>query len=73
MTKTKITKILNDCKFNPRKPGPLKVVADVGDTDYYIKRAIEILTSEANTLGKDKEYMKRAISLIALAIANEET
>lgn len=68
VSKTQITKILNDCKFNPRVPGPLKVIADVGNTDYYCRRAIEFIKCSTSNDG-----MKNAIALLALAIANEES
>ncbi len=72
ITKTKITQILNACKFNPRIPGPLKIIADVGNNEYYKSRAIEFITG-ANGIADDKEDLEYAISLLALAIANEET
>ena len=70
ITKTKITQILNACKFNPRIPGPLKIIADVGNTAYYKNRAIEFI--EQSKLSGEKECLERAISLLALAIANNE-
>lgn len=71
ITKTQISKILNDCKFNPRIPGPAKIIADVGNYEYYIKRAIEILqvTLASEDLGESN--LQQAIALLALAIANE--
>ena len=38
---TKIRKALKSVAFNPRVPGPMKVIADVGDCSYFEKRAIE--------------------------------
>jgi len=76
VSKTQIVKILNDCKFNPRKPGPLKVIADVGNTDYYCRRAIEFIKDakqEELHPGDKENYLTNAIALLALAIANEET
>lgn len=73
-TKTQISKILNDCKFNPKLDGPLKVISDVGNTDYYMNRAVEFIT-EAKSLkrcGKSPS-LRNAIALLALAVANEET
>lgn len=45
ITKQKIAATLRESIFTPSKPGPLKVIIDVGDTDYYIKRVIELCTS----------------------------
>lgn len=83
ITKTKITQILNSCKFNPRISGPLKIIADVGNVDYYCNRAIEFIEqskleaiefieqSKLEGCG-EKQCLEKAISLLALAIANNE-
>ncbi len=73
ITKTKITQILNACKFNPRIPGPLKIISDVGNPDYYKNRAIEFIEQSKLEGCGERECLERAISLLALAIANEET
>ena len=66
-TKAAIRKILSECVFNPREPGPLKVIADVGNEDYYITRATELL-KRAET-DQAKVNIRSAISLLALALA----
>lgn len=73
-TKTQITRILNECKFNPKTPGTLKIIADVGSIEYYQTRAIELIAM-CDKVGPHlrKERLTRAISLLALAIACEET
>jgi len=47
--KTKINKrelaaVLRESVFAPNKPGPLKVIMDVGDSRYYRQRALELIT-----------------------------
>ena len=73
MNQTQISKKLNDSKFAPNKPGPLKIIADVGCSDYYIKRAIELLRrSEVQEPDKQTSMRTDAISLIALARVLDE-
>ncbi len=69
MNKTQISKKLKDSVFAPNKPGPLKIIADVGNADYYITRAIELLRRSEVQARADlkKEMRMAAISLIALA------
>ena len=74
MNKTQISKKLKDSVFAPNKPGPLKIIADVGNSDYYITRAIELLRrSEVQASVNIKRGMRiDAISLIALARVLDE-
>lgn len=69
MTKNQISAALREATFNPNKLGPLKVIADVGDIDYYIRRAIEflILSLSAFTSEQQLHYLNTALSLVALA------
>ena len=59
-TAAAIKRVYRDCVFSPRKDGPLKIIADVGNPAYYVQRAREILAG-----GGD---LKRAIQLLALAV-----
>lgn len=68
-SKTRIKQILRDCAFDPRRPGPLAIITEVGTRDYYECRAIELIR-EAQ-LGNHKESLQKAIALLALAIALE--
>ena len=43
ITKTLVTQTINKIKFDPRKPGPLKVILESGDETYYVNRAKEFL------------------------------
>lgn len=77
MNKRQITKALREAAFTPNKPGPLKIIADVGNTDYYITRAIEFLALSLESPSYDQctYYLNMALSLIALAKVeiNEKT
>lgn len=61
-SKTSISKILKASIFDPRKPGPLSVITDVGSKRYFETRAIELIR---------ENRLEQAISLLALAIAND--
>ena len=69
MNKRQIAKALREAIFTPGKPGPLKIIADVGNADYYINRSIEFLTLslESPTIDQCLYYQNMALSLIALA------
>lgn len=58
---TQIRKILKQAVFNPRKPGPMKIVAEMGNSQYYKMRAIEAISNNE---------LYQAIKLLALAIAS---
>lgn len=72
---TQIRKVLRNCQFNPREPGPMKVVADCGDKNYYMTRAIEMIhTSKDAGVGYDVAGgLRQAIGLLALALAEIES
>ena len=65
MTKTKISKVLNDCKFDPRKAGSLKVIVDLDNTSYFKCRAIELIK-----IGNQKS-ITMAIQLLAVILYRE--
>lgn len=56
-SKTAINKTLAASSFDPRKPGPMSVIADVGSPIYYEGRAIELI--------REGKY-KMAVSVLAL-------
>ena len=74
MNKTQLAKKLRESAFAPNNPGTLKIIADVGNSEYYIKRAIEMLRHSEVQEPIWKEVSRRdAISLIALARVLDET
>ena len=60
MNKTQVKKVLRECAFDPNAHGPLRIISDVGNVDYYIKRAKEELSQETPDL-------QFAIRLLVLA------
>ena len=73
LSKTAIGKILQSAKFDPRKPGPMKVVVDVGDANYYLASA-GVLIEEVRQMGctgPSARYWRKsrkALQLIDLAM-----
>lgn len=65
-SKTALAAILRDCVADPRKPGPHKILADMGDAEYYRKRAIECLMEAG--MGMTTSRIKDAIYLLTLAL-----
>ena len=61
--------MLQEATFAPTKPGPLKIIADVGDLDYYIRRAQELLELSFVALSDDAKYHRLNMSLSLLALA----
>lgn len=76
LTFSRIKRILQSCAFKPTDPGPMKIIAEVGNPRYYRQRACEILKSidelEDPTRVHSCDEMKKAISLLALAVAEIE-
>lgn len=69
ITRRKLAAILRESVFTPTTPGPLKVIIDVGDTDYYIKRAIELCTMslKSKIVKQRLVLLTQAISLLAVS------
>jgi len=65
-----IAKILRECVFSPAKPGPMKVVSDVGDPRYYQTRVIELLTQERGRCMNVEcvKTLRTCIQLLSLSI-----
>lgn len=75
-TQRQIAAALRDAVFAPGKPGPMKVIADVGNFDYYIRRAQELLINVhcAPTADQRDHYLQHVLSVLALAkVENAET
>lgn len=70
-SQTSIRKVLSESAFDPRVPGPLKVIADTGNVEYLVTRAIEFLREGQYgadaTRPMDRDKLTQAISLLALA------
>ena len=72
MNKTQIAKKLRDSIFAPNKPGHLRIIADVGNSEYYIKRAVELLRHSEVDAANARDMRIDAISLVALARCLDE-
>ena len=76
MNKRQIAKALSTAAFTPGKLGPMKIIADVGNINYYIRRATEFLTLSLTALTREQrvKYFDSALGLIALAkVKTQET
>lgn len=62
ITKTLLRKVISNVIPDPRKPGPFKVIAEVGNVAYYEERSIEAIRSNDRVL---------AIQLLVLAEATD--
>ena len=75
ISKTAVKLMLREIAFDPRKPGPMKIVSDLEDSNYYEQRALEEIMGARALLGSSKEseslykeMMYKAIRLLLLAL-----
>jgi len=67
LSQKSLSSILMEAKFDPKEPGPMKVIASMEDPKYYRQRAIEeIVDSGLQVDGRSQ--LIRAIKLLVLAI-----
>ncbi len=66
MTYNQLRKILNESLINPNKPGPMKVLVEINNPDYWVTRTVELLSDPTD------ENLKKAITLLALTRAYNE-
>ncbi len=69
ITKRELAAILRESAVAPNKPGPLKIIIDVGDVQYYMRRAMELvtLTLISPTVDQQEYYLEQAIFLLGVA------
>lgn len=65
-----IKKVLASCAFDPKVPGPMKIIMDSGNKEYFLMRAVECIHEAKLGIGKDK--IRQAISLLALCLIEDE-
>lgn len=73
-TLARVTKLLNEAKFNPRVPGILNVIVNAGTPEYFEIRAMEFISEASITRGTDtdepytafKQYKDELISAIRM-------
>jgi len=68
-TQRELAATLRESVFSPHKLGPMKIIVDVGNVDYYIKRADEFVMLAETALTGDQcmDYLTQAISLLGVA------
>ena len=65
-----VRQVLKEAQFNPKEAGPMKVVCDMEDSPYYLRRSMEnICEALACEPGSDDYHrlLNRTIQLVALA------
>lgn len=69
ITKKELAAVLRESVAAINKPGPLRVIVDVGDTRYYVQRATELLALvlESPTPQQQEAYLGDAIFLLGVA------
>ena len=70
MRSTELRKVLNQSLINPQKPGPFRVVIDVGNPQYWRTKALELIAEANNAYTSSDEadqYIQEAITLLALS------
>lgn len=56
-----------DCIFDPRAVGPMKIIADTDNLDYFKGRAIECINR--SQIENPKKELQMAVGLLLLALA----
>lgn len=70
-TVTDIRRMMRELSYDPRKPGPIQAILDVGNQEYYIRRSAEMLT-EVVKANKDSQIrnIENSITLLSVALWN---
>lgn len=69
ITKRELAAVLRESVVAPNKPGPLKVIIDVGDPRYYMQRTLELVTLSLTSPSTEQQeyYLEQAIFLLGVA------
>ena len=83
MTHRQLRMILNESLINPKKPGPMRVITDADNPEYWCQRAVEFIQEGNQAIGgllanegimtvderlrKYQHNLKKAITLLSLA------
>lgn len=70
VNKSQLRTVASKLAFAPSEAGPLKVVVDAGNADYWTNRAVEFILQHLETKGTEPLYA--AAQLLVLAIAKLE-
>ena len=63
---SKLRAVLKEVPFNPKTPGTMKIVADQGDSGYYLRAATVCIHDALNKVHVSKNIL-HAIRLLILA------
>ncbi len=66
MTQRQISRLLAESGFNPKKPGPMKIISEIDNIDYYRGKAIELINTSILS-NKPHDCLRDAISVLILA------
>jgi hypothetical protein len=70
---TQLRQVLKQAAFNPKKPGPMKIVTDLDDPNYWMLKAVENLQTIQALPAREHKRMSaliiQSIQLLALAEA----
>jgi len=69
-----LRKQLTKTMFDPREPGPMKIIADVGNIQYYVMRGIEFshMANQAVTSDDAAVHLRNAMRCMLLALVIED-
>ena len=67
ITATNISKVLTSCRFNPKNPGPMRVLSETADTGFIDLRINELTMANHNGHPADKQYQTNLRMIIQLA------
>ncbi len=65
MNQKQIKTLLNESLFNPKLPGPMKIVAEISNLDYFKCKAIELI--KQSSFSSPQDCLRDAISILILA------
>lgn len=61
-----MARLLRECTFDPNAPGPMKVIADVDNEEYYRGKIIELIHLIGYDSNRQDEIYKSIIQLALL-------
>ena len=69
-SKTSLAQEAKQCVFDPRANGPMKIIADTGNADYYETRAVEAIYQSKLCHDNESciEQLRQAVGLLLLSI-----
>ena len=72
ITISRLRKAMQKCVFDPREPGPMSLILDVDNPEYWERRAIEQLNEIHKFNADPEEKLICAISLLLASLVKRE-